>query len=166
MVLSLSIAMPVAKSDAQAAGPVKIGIIDVQKIMRDAKAAQGARALFMKDMEAKRAQIMAKDSEIKTLDAELKDPKAKLSDSARKEKADKLAKEIKDFRRLDADLGEELKKKDVELTQKLIGEVRQIVQDFSKKEKYTLILEKSAVVTSDDAIDITGRILKLYDARK
>ena len=151
---------------AQAAGPVKIGIIDVHKIMRDSQAAKNARAVLAKDIEAKRAQLIAKDREIKALDEELKNPKIKLSDEIRKQKADKLARDVKDFRRLDADMGEELKKKDAELTQKLLGEIRQIVQSFSKSEKYTLILEKSAVVTSDDAIDITTRIMKIYDAKK
>lgn len=146
--------------------PVKIGIIDVQKILRESKAAKKARADFMKDMEAKRAQLMAKDKEIQGLDEELKNPKARLSDNVRKQKAEKLAHDVKEFRRLDADMGEDLKKKDVELTRKILEEVRRIVQSFSKREKYTLILEKGAVVTADDAIDITFRILKLYDAGK
>ena len=151
---------------AQAVAAAKIGIIDVHKIMRDSQAAKNARAVLAKDIEAKRAQLMAKDRDIKALDEELKNPKIKLSDEVRKQKTDKLARDVKDFRRLDADMGEELKKKDAELTQKLLGEVRQIVQNFSKSEKYTLILEKNTVVASDDAIDITNRILKIYDAKK
>jgi len=146
--------------------PVKIGIIDVQKILRESRAAGKARAEFMKDMEAKRAQLAAREKEIQALDEELKNPKARLSEEVRKEKAEKLARDGKEFRRLDADMGEDLKKKDVELTRKILEEVRRIVQAFSKSEKYTLILEKGAVVTADDAIDVTPRILKLYDAGK
>ena len=59
-----------------------------------------------------------------------------------------------------------MKKKDAELTRKLIGEVREIVTALSKKENYTLILEKSAVVTSDNAVDITDKIIQLYDGQK
>ena len=165
MVLGLMLALSPFWA-AQATAAVKIGIIDVHRIMRDSQAAKNARAVLAKDIEAKRAQLMAKDKEIKALDEELKNPKIKLSEEIRKQKADKLARDVKDFRRLDADMGEELKKKDAELTQKLLGEIRQIVQSFSKSEKYTLILEKSAVVTSDDAIDITTRIMKIYDAKK
>ncbi|MBA4396317.1 MAG: hypothetical protein C0394_02845 [Syntrophus sp. (in: bacteria)] len=163
IVLGFLLAMPVvAAKDA----PVKIGIIDVQKILRESRAAKNAQAVFLKDVEAKRAQLMAKDKEIKALDEELKNAGVKLSDDIRKEKTDILAREVKEFRRLDADMGEELKKKNVELTQKLLGEIRQVVQSFAKSEKYTLILEKSAVAASDDAIDVTSRILKLYDAKK
>jgi len=166
VVIGILLAMPCVSARVQAAGPVKIGIIDVQKILRESRAAKNAQAVFKKDLEAKRAQLIAKDKEIKALDEELKHPQSRLSDQIRKEKTDILAREVKEFRRLDADMGEELKKKDVEMTQKLLGEIREVVQSFAKSEKYTLILEKSAVAASDDAIDVTSRILKLYDAKK
>jgi len=145
--------------------PVKLGIIDVQKILRESKAAKKAKAAFMKDVEQKRAQLVAKDKEIKALDQELKDKSGKLSSEMRQSKAEKMAREVKEFRRLDADMREDLKKKEVELTQKLLGEIRQIAQAFLKNMKYTLILEKSAIVASDDVIDVTDKIIKLYDAQ-
>ena len=163
IVIGFLLAMPaIAAKDA----PVKIGIIDVQKILRESRAAKNAQAVFMKDMESKRAQLVAKDKEIKSLDEELKNPGIKLSEEVRKEKSEKLAREIKEFRRMDADMAEDLKKKDVELTQKILADIRTIVQSFSKSEKYTLILEKGAVVAADEAIDITDHIIKLFDARK
>lgn len=164
--VALAVLFFMTQAVAVMGAPVKIGIIDVQKILLDSRAAKKARADFMKDMEAKRAQLMAKDKEIQALDEELKNSGNKLSADVRKQKAEKLAHDVKEFRRLDADMGEDLKKKDVELTRKILEEVRRIVQSFSKREKYTLILEKGAVVTADDAIDITFRILKLYDAGK
>jgi outer membrane protein len=156
----------VASAPVQAAGPVKIGIIDLPRIMRESQAAKDARAVLMKDLEGKRAQIMAKDKELKALDEELKNPQLKLSEEARKEKTEKLAREVKEFRRLDADLSEELKKKEVELTSKIIADIRRIVQSLIKNEKYTLILEKNSVVGSDEAVDVTERILKLYDRQR
>jgi outer membrane protein len=144
---------------------VKIGIIDVQKILRESKAAKKAKSVFMKEVEQRRAQLISKDKEIKELDQELKNQDAKLSSEMRQAKAEKLAREVKELRRLDADLTEELKKKDVALTQKLLGEIRQIAQTFLKNMKYTLILEKNAVIAFDDTIDVTDKIIRLYDAQ-
>ena len=165
VVTALLLSLP-ACTPAWAAGPVKIGIIDLPRIMRDAKAAKDARGVLAKDLENRRAQLMAKDKEIKALDDELKNPRLKLSDGARKEKAEKLAREVKDFRRLDADFGEELKKKEYELTQKIIVDIRGIVQSMIKNEKYTLILEKGGVFGSDESVDVTERILRLYDRQQ
>ena len=153
-------AMPVMA----AAAPVKIGVIDTQKILRVSKAAKAAQSVFMKELEAKRAVYQAKEKEIKSLDDELKNQNIKLSAEIRKEKTEKLAQEVKEIKRLGTDMEEELKKKEVELTRKLLSEVAQIVRTFSKKERYTVIFEKSSVIAADDAIDVTDRIIKLYDA--
>jgi outer membrane protein len=163
--IALLFAMPAQAAKVRAPGPVKIGIVDVQKILKESKAGKQSQALFMKDVEIKRAQLLLKDKEIQALDAELKNKDIKMSDEIRKQKTDKLAQDIKNFKSLDAGMAEELKKKDLELTQKILTEVREILQTFSKKERYTIILEKGAVVTSDDAIQITDQIIRLYDAQ-
>ncbi|MBM4272045.1 MAG: OmpH family outer membrane protein [Deltaproteobacteria bacterium] len=147
-------------------GPTKIGVIDIQKIMRESKAARNARTLFQKDVEAKRDTLKAKEKEIRILEEEIKSADPKMSPEARREKEFKLSREVKELQRLGADIEEELKKKDVELTRKLLGEIMQIVQSFAKKEHYTLILERASIVTADNAIDITDKIIKLYDAQK
>jgi outer membrane protein len=149
-----------------ATAPVKIGVIDTQKILRVSKAAKAAQSIFMKDLEAKRAVYQAKEKEIKALDDELKNQNIKLSAEVRKEKTEKLAQEVKEIKRLGTDMEEELKKKEVELTRRLLSEIAQIVRNFSKKEHYTVIFEKSSVIMADDAVDITDRIIKLYDAGK
>lgn len=152
----------VAKKDAG----IKLGVIDTARIMRDSKAAKSARAIFLKDLEAKRGILAAKEKEVRLLEEELKKPETKLSPGERNAKNDNLAKEVKELKRLGSDLEEELKKKDVELTRKLIGEIRGIVNAFNKKENYSLIMDKSAVVASDDAIDITDKIIHIYDAKE
>ena len=152
----------VAKKDAG----IKLGVIDTAKIMRESTAAKNVQAIFLKDLKAKRGILAAKEKEVRQLEEELKKPDLKLSDEARREKTDKLAKEVKELKRLGSDLEEELKKKNAELTQKLIGELREIVSAFSKKGNYTMIMERSTVVAVDDAIDITDKIIQIYDGQK
>ena len=151
---------------AASAASTKIGLIDTQKIMQESRAAKKARDAFLKDVEAKRAELRAKQEEVLALEEELKKERKKMSPSARKQKGEKLQKEIKELKRLRSDLEEELKKKDVELTQKLLLEIGGIVKEFSKKENYTVILEKKSVVAADEAIDITDKIIRLYDDLK
>mgnify|MGYP001317758665 FL=1 len=145
---------------------LKIGVIDTGRIMRESKAAKSAQVLFQKELEAKRAILSAKDKEIRLLDAELKSPDAKLTADARKAKSDKLAQEVKEFKRMQSDLDEELKKKDAELTRKLIDEIRQVIRTLVKDEGFTLILEKNSLIHADDAINITDKVIKLYDSQK
>jgi outer membrane protein len=145
---------------------LKIGVIDTGRILRESKAAKSASATFQKELEAKRAILAAKDKELRLLDAELKNPDSKLTADARKNETDKLAQEVKEFKRMQTDLDEELKKRDSELTRKLIDEIRQVIRTLVKNENFTLILEKGSVVHADDAINITDKVIKLYDSQK
>ena len=158
------IALPVWAASKEA--PLKIGVIDTRKIMKESRKAKNAQTLFQRDLEAKRAILMAKDKEIRLLDTELKNPDAKLTAEIRKIKAEKLSQEVKEFKRMQADLDEELKKKDAELTQKLVGEIRQVIRTMVRNESFTLIFEKGSVIHADDAIDITDKVIKLYDGQK
>jgi outer membrane protein len=147
---------------------VKIGIINTQEVVKNSEAAQDVRNAFLRDLEAKRAVLRAKQESVRAGEEELRSQGKTMSAAAIKDKQENLAREVKDLRRLRDDLEEELKKKDREMTRKLIGEIRQVVTDYSKSKKYTLILEKNAnaVVFSNDAIDITKSITKAYDVKK
>ena len=147
---------------AMAAKELKVGIIDTQKVLKEAKAAKSANDTLQKDLNAKRATLAAKEKEAQRLNEDVK----KATGADKKEKSDKLAQLVKDYKRLNSDLGEELKKKQLELTQKLITEIRQVVNTVADKDGYTLILEKGSVVLNDDSFDITDKVIKLYDTQK
>ncbi len=162
-IVGLIILLPLT---ATFAAVIKIGVIDTQKIMRESKAAKKARAVFLKDVEAKRKVLNAKQQEVKGMEDELREKGKDMAPQVRKEKADNLNQEIKELRRLKSDLEEELKKKEMELNRKIFLEIADIVREYLKKEKYTIILEKRSVIASDDTIDITDKILRLYDVIK
>jgi len=148
------------------AADVKIGVIDIQRIMRESKAAQNARAVFLKEVSEKRNILNDKQKEVQTLEEELKNKGKDMAISVRKEKSDQLSQKVKEYNRLKSDLEEELKKKDAELTQTLLSEIRDVVSEYRKKEKYAIIQEKQTLVAYDEAIDITEKIIKLYDVVK
>jgi Skp family chaperone for outer membrane proteins len=62
------------------------------------------------------------------------------------------------------DMEADLKARDNELSKKLLTAIGEIVDTYFQKEKFTLILERNAVVSFDKTIDITDKIIQLYDA--
>jgi outer membrane protein len=144
-------------------GPPRIGVIDTQKIMKESKAAKEARDAFLKERKAKQAAFVGQEREVLKLQEEVKSLDAKTPPDVRRAKTDKLNHEAKELKRFKDDIEEELKRKEVELTTKIVQDVRRILVDFRKKEGLTVILDKSAVVVYDDAVDITDRIIKIYD---
>ena len=159
----LSMLFPIQISLAK---EVKIGVIDLPKIMQESKKAKEAKAQFLEEMEAKRSLLRKKQKEWTALQDLFKKDEKTLSTSEKQKRLDKIADETKELRRLKADVEEDLKKKDRELAQKLLSEIRQTAQDLLEKEGYTLIVEKKLLVVMDEAIDVTDKIIKMYDARK
>ena len=100
------------------------------------------------------------------MEEELKGADLKLDDDSRRQKTEKMTREIRELKLLTTDMEAELKKKDVELTQNIVGEVIKVVNAYAKKESITLVLERSAVVALDEAVDITNTVIQLYDAGK
>jgi outer membrane protein len=162
----LLMAIAISSSDCTQAADVKIGVIDTQEVLKESKAAKKARTLLMDELNEKRSVFSKKQDEVRLLEEEIKIKGDGMTESQRREKNDQLGREVKNLQRLKTDLEEELNKKNVDLTQKILQEVSDVIKEFMKKEKYTLILEKKSVVSSDEAIDITEKILRLYDAKK
>jgi outer membrane protein len=168
VLMIVSIAWPVWAAPPKAvatAGPIKIGMVDMQKILRESKNSQKVRASFMKDVEKKQAAIAAKEGVIRKLEEEYNrlDPNAM---EARKKKGDQIKHEMRELQYLREDAEGELKRKEVEITQKVIGEIMQVVNNYAQGERFTVIMDRMAVITFERSIDITDRILKLYDQKK
>ena len=98
------------------------------------------------------------------MDKELK--KAKQDSPAWKEKRDKITKEINDFNRLRVEYDGQLRKKNDELTQKILADVQQIIKKIASSEKYTIILDKKTALLAEDGLDLTDKVIKIYDAQK
>ncbi|MFC1493681.1 OmpH family outer membrane protein [Thermodesulfobacteriota bacterium] len=150
---------------AQAA-EVKIGIIDTQKIMAQSKKTIALRASFFKDIESKRNEYVEKQTAAQELNEELQTKAQEMTIQVRREKAEFLNKTIKELQRMKEDIEFEAKLKDEELSRKFVREIAQIIRDYQKNENYTIIFEKNTTAAFDDAIDITDKIIEIYDSGK
>ncbi|MCF8061779.1 MAG: OmpH family outer membrane protein [Deltaproteobacteria bacterium] len=142
---------------------IRIGIVDVQRILQESAPARKARQTFLEEREEKRSVLMKKRNEVLRMQQEVRENPS-LSEGERQEEAERIKQERKDLGRLASDLEEELKKKDLELTREVLEEIRAVIERFRKTEEYTVIFEKKAVVSYDQAVDITEEILRLYNA--
>lgn len=166
MIILLALPALAAPPKASAGGgAMKVGMVDMQKILRESKNSQKIRTAFMKDVEKKQAALAAKEGEVRKLEEEFGRLEPAAMD-ARKKKGDQIKHEMRELQYLREDAEGELKRKEVEITQKVIGEIMLVVRNYARSERFTVILDRMAVITAEESIDITGRILKLYDAQK
>jgi len=145
---------------------LKIGIIDTNKIINDSKAGKNANVAFNKEYEARQGTLSSKQKEVLAIQDELATKGKDMTPSLYSDKTTAYSKASKEFTRLKSEMEEELKTKKSSLTSKLLSEVSAIVSDYCKKEKFTVILEKSYVAAYDGSVEITDKIIQLYDASK
>jgi outer membrane protein len=153
-------------SSSTSAASLKIGLIDTQRILQDSKAAQRARDSIVQELKEKQAVYQGKEREVVSAREAYEREKANLSSEEARERQLELARDLKELRRLKADLEEELNLKNRESTARILEEVAEVISEFRKEEGYTFILEKKSVVTADPAIDVTDDIIRLYDKKR
>jgi outer membrane protein len=64
-----------------------------------------------------------------------------------------------------ADQQQELRQQESAMTGDILKELEKIVNEVGKAEKFTLILERSQVLYSDQGVDITNKVIELYNSR-
>ena len=64
-----------------------------------------------------------------------------------------------------ADHQQELRAKNNEMMSEILKELEKIVNEVGKADKFTLILERSQILYSDQGIDITSKVIETYNRR-
>jgi len=147
---------------------VKIGYIDLQKVIRDSKAGKSAKVAFENEFKTKKQII---DNKANILAQEKQDfisQSPLMDDAARSRKAEEIQQNEKELTRLRDDFREELQKKDFELTQKILKELEGVIKVIGDKEGYSLIIEKteSGIIYGGDDVNITQKVITAYDNSK
>ena len=148
------------------AGSAKIGVIDVEKIMRESVAARDARGLFLLDVEAKRAVLRSKEKEIRRMETVPEAQQGDLSTNGKNKKNEKRAQALKNLRHLRDDMEDDLNKKEKEMRRKLLKEIKDAAKAYLQEKKYTVIIEKKTLFVFDETVDVTDDVIKFYDAKK
>ena len=173
ILLGLIIALPAAVAakdvpvkDSQPKPPVKIGIVDMQRIYRESKAARSILSDFQKNFEAQKTKITEKMKDIQKQEEEFNRLDPNTPFETRRQKADKLKFDKRDLNNLQQDAEAEAKRKEVEMNQTLLIDIMKIIREYAKAERYSIILERGNILAAEEGFDITDKIVKLYDSRK
>jgi outer membrane protein len=128
-----------------AAAAEKTGFVDVREIMLTSSAGKKAAEDFKIAFEKDKAAIQEKEAELKKLKDELEKQRPLLKEEAMKEKGTAYEKKFRDYQNMVKDSTEDLQAKDQDLSKKIIPEILKIVQAIGEKEKYSMIVDISAI---------------------
>jgi outer membrane protein len=144
---------------------VKIGYIDLQRAIRESESGKRAKDTFQSEVKRVEADLLKEKQEIERLKAEIDKKGALLRDEERGNLEREFQRRYVGYQRSMRDSQEELRQREGELTSRIIKELESVVVEVGKAEKFTLIFERSQLLYSDQGIDITAKVVELYNGR-
>ncbi len=153
-------------SFASAADMIKIGYVDIQKVLEQSDESKKVRSTLESLKSSKEKELEKMVNTAKKLDEELKKQQNILSDEAKKSKVEELEKMDRDIRRFVSDSEAELAKKQREMENSILNDLVNIIQKIGKEGDYTLILPATVILYSNKVIDITDTVLKKFNELK
>jgi outer membrane protein len=144
-----------------AAAAEKTGFVDIRQVMLSADSGKKV----IEDFKKTREKLQKEDNDLKKLKEELDKQRPLLKEDVAKEKEVSFQKKVRDFQIDVKDSEEEFKVKEQELYKKLIPDILKLVQAIGEKEKYSMIIDVSAVPLAYYAkeSDITKRVVEEFN---
>ncbi len=161
-----SIAAAQAAAAPAPAGPIRIAVIDTEKILLSSAAGKKAMADLKKLQEAKENDLRARAQELKDLQAKINDGRLSLAQDKLADMAKQAEEKDIQLRRAQDDANRELTKKRDDMLAQIDERVMPVINKVGHELGYTLIFRKfeSGLIYADDAVDITGVIVQRLDS--
>ncbi len=148
-----------------ASAEVKVGVIDLQTVVRKSEAGQEALKQLQTKFEKLRKELQAKEEELRKFKEELEKKAPLLSPEARQEKEREYQKMLREYQAQREDAQFEMKQAEEKALKPIMKDLEKIVKEMAQKEGYDLILEKRmpGVYWTSERIEITDHVVELYN---
>lgn len=158
-VLIMLFFLPLA-ARSQAPGIV---FVDLQRVMLESDKGKEARKGLTEEAERLKKTLDAKQDELQKLKDSMEKQGGMITADARAEKDRQYQTKVKDYQRVANDYQGEMQQKEMEAVQKIAKEIEEVVKAMGERDKYAIILEKSQVLFGTPSLDVTTKVIGLYN---
>lgn len=148
-----------------AAGELRVGVVDVQRVISDSDAGKEAKKKLEQLIEKEDNRLKGLQDELKALRESIERQKSLLSGGAISDRQEELQKKERELARSIEDKREEIIRKNQSEIGRLVKQIDKVVERFSKEKDITIVLEKDPrlVVYASDDLDLTDEIIDAID---
>ena len=165
--LILAVFLP-KNSSAQSTNAVKIGVLNVFRVIAECAEGKQANEDYQRKFEAKRDELARKQKELQDLQQQLQSQAKTLNDESRMALTTSIEAKTTDLKRLQEDAEKEFNSLRSEILNRIGNKLAPVLQQYAQEHRYTWVLDSSnqatQIVYSDPAIEITDDIIKRFDA--
>ncbi|MCH7923107.1 MAG: OmpH family outer membrane protein [Nitrospinae bacterium] len=143
------------------AEPVKIGYVDIQRVIDESTIGLRANAKLRKDFERRAAELKNMEKELEQVRLELDSKGSVMSAERRRQLEEEFRRDRRDFKRADRDNSEEFNIKRKQLLIGILPKIVKAVQTIGKEQGYTLILQNKPdiLLYLNDRVDVTSEVI-------
>ncbi|MGD9008684.1 MAG: OmpH family outer membrane protein [Desulfobacteraceae bacterium] len=145
----------------------KIGTVNSQQIVDKSAAGKAASNKMQREGQKMEADLNKLSDEIKTLKqmVDQEENAGVMTKAAIEEKKWELSRKMEELKALKKRYDRKLQTMQMQLINQLRKDVAQIISDYGKKEGYLLIVENISVLYAPQSLDITDKIIQIYNKK-
>lgn len=146
---------------------LKIGYIDLQRVINESEAGKDARQRFSEEVKRRQEELNKRQKELRDLQEEYRKKVSILKEEAKKEKEREIAEKSRSIQEFITISERELRRRESQLTRDIIRDIRTIVRDYAKEKGYTYVFEKmeGGILYGPEGDDLTEEIIKRYNEK-
>src|SRR5882672_5023162 len=143
---------------------VKFAVVDVQRAVMETEDGLRAQATLKKFFDKRQQELDAKQNELQKQREDIEKQSKVLSQQALAKRMEDWQKQMVDLQAVFVEYNKELQKKQGELTQPIYGKIMGLLRRLATQDGYDAILEKQAVPYMRNDLDLTDRIIQMYNS--
>jgi outer membrane protein len=149
----------VALSSIVFADNLKIGVLDLQKVLQSAAQVKAADTAFRKEFQSREERIKLATQKLQTDIDQLKLNTVRLTDAQKTAASDKIDKERSQLQIMQAQFQQDIQDAQTKAMQNILQQIKTTVNNIVARDNYDLILQSSEVVYHRPTLDITQQVI-------
>jgi outer membrane protein len=153
---------PAAAAPAGQGQELRIGVVDIQRVLRDSQPARAAQAKLEAEFSRRERELTEMAARLRTASERLEREAPTLSETDRNRRQRELVEQDREFQRLRRAFQEDLAQRRNEELAQVLERANRVVRQIFEQERYDLILQE--VVFAGPRVDITRRVIDALNA--
>jgi outer membrane protein len=148
---------------ASAWAQTKVAVVDTQRAIMETEDGLRMQATLKKLFDSKQRELDQKQNQLEQERADIEKQKSALSQEALQRRAEKWQREMMALQQVFVEYNKELQKKQNELTQPIFTKAMGLMRRLATQEGFDLIIDKQAVPYVRSDLDVTDRVITMYN---
>jgi outer membrane protein len=158
--------LPLAAQAEAQAQEVRMGIVNMERIMRDSAPATAALLKLKQEFGKREEELQKLANRLKESNDKLQRDSAVLSESDRTKRQREAGELDRELQRRDREYREDINQRRNEELAQIVERSRKVVRQVAEQEKYDLVVEEQSAFYFNPRIDITDKVLRALNGSK